>query len=83
MFFGAHLVYVEYACGVDGPGGFHKFKNFLLSFGNLEFSCDLYHFKYSDHRHDFFKLASINFFQLQKKVSPRWRHECRSELEIF
>jgi len=38
--------------------------------------------RYSDPKHDFLKLVSISFLPLQKKVSPRWRHEGRSELEI-
>jgi hypothetical protein len=38
--------------------------------------------RYSAPKHDLFKLVSITFLPLQKKVSLRWRHECRSELEI-
>ncbi len=33
-------------------------------------------------KHEPFKLVSITFLSLQKKVSPRWRQECKLVLEI-
>jgi hypothetical protein len=80
----ADLVGADGAHGVDCPGVFGKFKDFLSGFGDLEsavvLDCELA--MYRAPRQDLFRLVSMTFLPLQKKVSPRWRQACKSVLEI-